>query len=259
MTPPPAAPVAPPPVAPEVPAPVEEAGPEVVFVDDSSAQFELSRRVQLVQTGWMVNGEVVCGNHTGADLILPENRIVDDQEFTPAEYFRLKVRGRRGHIDVLSSEDLLVDGDFADVGARFDNLDECTLEVIRRDDAGEEDFTVPLVVVKDRTLPDPRARLLVLDYEDPLAAALVTRGLPTKSPRTLTLGDVTVTFLDTGEGEVVLSGYLDTYRGPEGFRSFFVQRGDARFRTAPEDGSDIHLAAGDRLVIASAVYVLRAE
>src|SRR5690606_16894041 len=87
----------PPPTEPEAPvAPAPTGAPgEVVFVDDEAAQFELGRRMQLVQTGWMVNGEVVCGNHRGADLVLPENRIRPDQTLVPRDYFRLKVRGRR--------------------------------------------------------------------------------------------------------------------------------------------------------------------
>ena len=61
------------------------------------------------------------------------------------------------------------------------------MDIIRRDEEGEEDFAIRLQIVQqDRKLPDPRARLVVsLDYEDPLAAALVTRGLPLNQPRTL--------------------------------------------------------------------------
>ncbi len=238
----------------------EEESPwgQVVFVDDDDAQFELARRVQLVQTGWMVNGEVVCGNHTKAQLILPENRIVEDQVFTPCDYFLLKVRGRRGHVQVLSLDEVLIDTSIPGE-ERYEHLDEITIEVIRRDEDGEEDFSVPLVIVVDKKLPDPRARLLLLDYEDPLAAALVTRGLPARSQRRIDFHGLQATFYDTGEGVVVISDYLSTYRISDGYRPFFVQRGGARFRTAPEDGSDIELEIGDRIVVDGAVYVLRGE
>ena len=70
-------------VASESPAPerVASDGRSVVATDDSDARFELARPMHLVLVGWMVNGEVVCGNHTGADLVIPENRVHRGQTF----------------------------------------------------------------------------------------------------------------------------------------------------------------------------------
>ncbi|MBN2800212.1 MAG: hypothetical protein JXX28_13820 [Deltaproteobacteria bacterium] len=230
--------------------------PQVVFVDDADARFEVSRRVQLVQMGWMLNGEATCGNHTGADLVLPENRIDPDQVFSVTDYFTLKVRGRKGQLTVTAPDEMVVDGELAEPRA-YDQLDKLNFEIIRRDEDGEEDFTVPFIITRDATLPDPRASLILLDHEDPLAAALMTRGLPARSPRTLSFTGFDFTLLDTGEGDVVLSDYLASYRKADGFESFFIQQDGERFRTAPEDGGEVVLHLGDRLVIGHSVFILK--
>jgi hypothetical protein len=230
----------------------------VVCTDDSAAQFELARPMHVIQAGWMVNGEVVCGNHTSADLILPENRVRADQPFTPVEYFRLQVRGKRGLLTILAPSEVLVDENDP-LETEYADPELHTIDVIRRDDRGEEDFAIRLQVREDRRLPDPRARLVAIDWLDPLAAALVTRGLPRSTPRTLTLGEITATFLFDGE-KVKVSDYLATYRKPDGgFGKFFVQRGEGRFKTAPEDGGEFEVRTGDHLVFGNALYVLREE
>ncbi|MBT3221703.1 MAG: hypothetical protein HN348_21710, partial [Proteobacteria bacterium] len=229
----------------------------VVAIDDDDAQFELGREAQLVQVGWMVNGTVVCGNHTKADLILPENRLVEGQEFLAMDYFLLQVRGRRGFVEILEHTEVLVDGDEPEED-RFDQIRDFEIEVIRRDDRGEEDFNIRLDITEDRSLPDPRARLVRIDNEDPLVAALITKGLPKGAERVIRCGKMEITLFYDGDG-VTISNYLDTYRHGEGFKPFFVQRGKKRFKTAPEDGVDIELQVGDRLVIGNAVYLLKEE
>ncbi|MEZ4321233.1 MAG: hypothetical protein R3F61_27405 [Myxococcota bacterium] len=234
----------------------EARGPgEVVYTDDSEAQFELGRPLHIVQSGWTVRGKVVAGNHTGADLVIPENRIVEGQTFEPADYFALKVRGRKGQLDVLRPRELLVNEDDPREET-YTDLSALTIDVIRRDDQGEEDFVVRLLVTEDRSLPDPRARFVALDYEDPLAAALVTKGLGIGQPRTLSLGDVEMTLTWSGEA-LTISDYLASYAGPDGFRPFFVQQDGKRFVTAPEDGSDIVLVSGDRIVVGTSVFLVR--
>lgn len=227
----------------------------VVCTDDDEAQFELGRPLHIVQAGWTVKGEVVAGNHTDADLIIPENRIVAGQRFPVRNYFSMKVRGRRGHLDILAPSEMLIDE--ADPSQdRYEHLADITIDVVRRDDEGEEDFVVRLLVSEDRSLPDPRARFVALDYEDPLAAALVTRGLGVDQPRELMLGGVTMTLTWNGK-QVTISDYLATYRTSEGFAPFFVQHGNQRFVTAPENGDPIGLAPGDRFVVGTSVYLVR--
>ncbi|MFT6157794.1 MAG: hypothetical protein ACJA00_000360 [Myxococcota bacterium] len=229
---------------------LEEAG-EVVAVSDSNAQFELSRRMQVVQVGWMVKGQFTAGNHTGADLIIPENRIEDDQTFSPTDYFLLSVRGRKASMTIHQASEVVVDGDPAADG----ELDPTgkAIDIIRRDDLGDEDFVVRIALAHDKRLPDPRARLLGIDVADPLAAALFTRGLPAGTERKLALGSLTVTAVHDGD-EVVLSNYLPSYKLGDGFRPFFVQRGEDKYKTAPEDGVDIRLSIGDRLVVDASVF-----
>jgi len=249
--------------APEPPAPPEAApahtGPTVVCVNDNEAQFELGRPVHFVLSGWMINGTVTLGNHTGADLVLPENRVVEDQSFERTDYFRLKVRGRRGSLHILSQSEVLIDEDDA-AESEYAKPADHVIDVIRRDEAGEEDFAVRMELLADPKLPDPRARFLALDFEDPLAAALLTRGLPRGQGRRITLGDGMQLTLTLRGDTVTVGDYLGTYRRPDGgYHPFFVQHGESRFTTAPEDGSEFEIGAGDRLVIGHGVYVLLAE
>jgi len=229
----------------------------VVFTDDTAAKFELGRPMHLILAGWSVNGEVVCGNHDGANLIVPENRIVETQTFRSIDYFRLRVRGRRGELVILDPSEVLIDEAvpqlevYADPGSHV-------IDIIRRDERGEADFAVRLRVVEDRSLPDPRARFVALDFDDPLAAALVTRGLPLGTARQLQVGGLEFDLLFEN-GRVVVSNYLASYRRADGFYPFFVQQHGARFKTAPEDGSPFELVNGDRMVIGNSVYVLRQE
>ncbi|MCA9490908.1 MAG: hypothetical protein KC621_13360, partial [Myxococcales bacterium] len=228
----------------------------VVFTDDAEAQFELGRPLHLVLVGWTVNGEVSCGNHTDCELVLPENRIQPDQTFEARTYFRLKVRGRKGHLEVTAPSEVRVD-DGAPAEA-YDDPEAHLVDIVRRDDTGEEDFTVRIQVQQDRRLPDPRARLVALVNDDPLAAALVTRGIPKGAPRTIDIDGISLTFLFDGE-RITISEYLETYRRGDAFHPFFVQRGDSRYTTAPEDGTPFDLSVGDRLVVGYCVYELRAE
>jgi hypothetical protein len=230
---------------------------EVVFVEDQQAQFELGRQAQLVHVGWMIAGAMICGNHTHAHLMLPENRITSDQVLEPRDYFLVKVRGRRGLVEVLSPSEVLVGGK-APTEQVYTELDSLQLDLIRRDEAGEEDFTVSLSIRVDKSLPNPRARLLAIDTDDLLAAALLTRGLPVRAPRRVELDGMQLTCQYDGE-RVTVSDYLEGYRDGGSFRPFFVQRGGQRFQTAPEDGASFVLEPGDRLVIGASVYVFRVD
>ncbi len=263
----------PPPPPPEEPATELDSGPialspvarsvlpvsrQVVYTSDSDAQFELGRPMHLVLAGWMVNGDAVCGNHTGADLILPENRILPDQTFEAVDYFKISVRGRRGSLEILAPRELLVDQDDPSKPV-YDEIESRVIDIIRRDERGDEDFGIRLTVREDRRLPDPRARFVAIDAVDPLTAALVTKGLPRATPRVLKLGGITATFL-YDQGVVRVSDYLADYRRPDGtFAKFFEQRGEGRFKTAPEDGSPFELRHGDQIVIGGAIYLLREE
>jgi hypothetical protein len=262
---PPPVPVAPPPVAaaPPVAAPpvatADEPGGfgDVVVVDEAEAQFELGRKCQIVQVGWAVNGTVVCGNHKTADLQIPETRIEAGQTFAARDYFALKIRGRRGVLEIVDAAEVLIDGASPTVTV-YDEPEKVAIDVIRRDDEGFEDFSVRLQIREDRALPDPRARLIAIDPGEPLAAALFTRGLPTRQPRTLDLGGIVASFMYDGEA-VAISDYLGTYLQDSGFQPFFVQHGGERFQTAPEDGAAIQVRSGDRLVIGNRVFVVKSS
>lgn len=231
---------------------------EVAMVDDGDSQFELGRKAQLRLVGWSVSGEVVCGNHTGADIVLPENRIEAGQIFDPRNYFRLKVRGKRAKLSPLDPEEFQVDGASPEEET-YAAVEDHRFEVLRRDEDGDEDFRIALRLEHDAALPDPRARLLSLDHDEPMVGALFTMGLPLRSDRRLTVGELDVVLHFDGE-VVTLSEHLATYRRADGsFLPFFHQPEGGSFRTVPEDGSSVRIAPGDRVLVGHAVYQFRVE
>ena len=230
--------------------------PVVVSVDEASARFELARPLHLVASGWMMAGRFVLGNHTGADGVLPENRHTRDQTFAHKDYLAITVKGKKVHADVLAQDEVLVD-EKATTGP-VEDVSNQTFDVIRRDEDGQEDFSVRLTVETDKALPDPRARLLRVDVQDALAAALLTTGFPKGISRRVHLGGIG--FEGRWDGaKLTVSNYIDSYRRGDTFHPFFVANGGSRFRTAPEDGEAFTLAAGDRLVIGTTVIDVRTE
>ena len=99
---------------------------------------------------------------------------------------------------MLAPSEVLVGGEVATEQV-YTDLDGLQLEIIRRDEAGEEDFTVSLSIQTDRSLPNPRARLLAIDTDDLLAAALLARGLPVRAPRRVELDGLELTCQYDGE------------------------------------------------------------
>jgi hypothetical protein len=224
----------------------------VAAIDDGDARFELSRPGRLVLEGWTFNGTASCGNHYGADLVIPESRVEPGQTFSARTYFDVFVRGRKSRLDVHDTEEVRVAGG---VTQHVEPLDGHVIEVIRRDDVGDEDFTVNLSLADDPSLPDPRARLLRVVAGSSLVDALFTLGFPLRAPRGVTLGGGKLAVTGAlADGALTLSGYLDSYRTADGYLPFFVQSAGGRFQTAPEDGSPIRLVAGDRLIVDRAVY-----
>ncbi len=228
----------------------------VLFVDEETWQLELARPARLVQLGWMVSGTVTLSNHRGSPIAIPEARAEPHQRFLRQDYLSLKVRGRRGQVALLNPSEarVLVGGEEVEGSS---DLDQTTLAIIRRDIDGEEDFSVVLRVQALADLPDPRARLLSIDLEDPLTAALFVKGLPQKVPRTLQLGEVRMS-LTWNQDQLTVSDYLETYRRADGtYVPFFVSRKGEAFKTAPEGGDPLGLKAGDRLLCGNELHEVR--
>lgn len=229
---------------------------EVVAVEEREWQFELSRPARLVLVGWMVSGEVTVGNHRGCAVVVPEVCAYPEQAFMTLTYARLRVRGRKGRVELLQPGEatLTVGGAPAEAS---DTLDDLALAVIRRDEHLDPDFEVRLGLADDPSLPDPRARLLRVDPAERLALGLFTLGLPLRDNRRVNLGEIAVSVRWDGEA-AVLSDYLEGYRRPEGgYRPFFVRTQGSAFHTVPEDGSPVRLAPGDAVIAGIAVYELR--
>jgi hypothetical protein len=235
---------------PRVPRPATD---EVVAVDEGGWQLALSRPGRLQQLGWMVSGRVLVGNHRAAHVVIPENRTASDQRFEPRDYFRMNVRGGRGTVQRLDERDARAFVGDLNVES-INDLANLRLEISRRDDLGDEDFVVHAALRREAWLPDPRAQLLALDLEDRLVAALFTRGFPLRAAIPVRLGpiDCIATY---DAGRLLISDYLDAYAYPDGsFQPFFHRSGEARFRTAPEDGSGFELRDGDMLIAGRSVY-----
>ncbi len=250
--------------APVVPQALQDALPPVqssdqipvVFVDEGTWQVELARPGRLVQLGWMVSGTVTLSNHRGSPIAIPEARSEPGQTFLRQDYLSLKVRGRKGQAVLLNPSEcrLLVDDEEV---ADSKDLDGARIEVLRRDVDGEEDFAVGLSVRSQSGLPDPRARLLAIDLEDALTAALFVKGMPRKVPRTLQLGRVRLT-VTWSASQLSITDYLGTYRKPDGsYEPFFIARGGGGFQTAPEAGDPIVLEPGDQLLCGNELHEVR--
>ena len=237
-------------------APPRPAHDEVVAVDEAGWQMALSRPGRLQQLGWMVSGRLVVGNHRAAQIVVPENRTHPQQSFEPRDYYEISVRGRRGNVAVKDPVDarLSVGGDAIQSTA---DLAGAVLEVVRRDEQGEEDFIVSATLRREAWLPDPRAQLLSLDLDDRLVAALFTRGFPLRGRASVRLGPIDC-IVAYDHSKLVVSDYLDAYAYPDGtFQPFFWRSGSGRFRTVPEDGSVFELENGDMLIAGRSVYVFQ--
>ncbi|MFH1468803.1 MAG: hypothetical protein ABIO70_30725 [Pseudomonadota bacterium] len=226
---------------------------DVMAVDESGWQLSLSRPARLQLIGWMVSGKVGLGNHAGAEVVVPENRTHPQQTFVPQDYARLNLRGRRARIERVAGADarLLVDEQPVEA---TDEAFAAALELPRRDELGEEDFVVRLVLSTEPWLPDPRAALLGVELEERMVAAMFTRGLPLRAPTPIRLGPVDCIAQFDGQ-RLRISDYLDSYAFGDGrYQPFFWRRGPGRFLTVPEDGAPIDLENGDMLIAGRAVY-----
>ncbi len=231
--------------------PILDARPWVVREDDW--QIELSRPARLVVEGWMVTGDITVTNHHRPGVALPENQSRPEQRFAPQEYFQIRVRGDRAEIHTLGAMDarLSVDGeDLLGTAA----TDRARMLVLRRDDLGRPDFEIGLRLVVDGELPDPRAQLLAFIDPPRVVRAMFTLGLPLRDEREITLGPVQLEAHFDGE-RLTLRDYLDSYRlGPGRYHPFFVRREGDGWITVPEDGEDVVLEPGDRLMAGATVY-----
>lgn len=247
--------VEPPPALPAVPLLQEEDARDadpVRAVEEAQWKLELTRPGRLVQVGWMVSGEVIVGNHDGAQVIVPEVRAFPEQAFMTLDYFRLYVRGKKGTAALLQEgEARIVQG--GREHAAIDELDGAVLEVVRRDANLEPDFDVMLRVQRDASLPDPRARLLTVDTSDRLVRALFTLGFPMRADRRLRIGPVRATFRFDG-ALLRITDYLESYRAADGFLPFFVREGDRPWQTFPEDGARVELNPGDQVIAGNVVW-----
>jgi hypothetical protein len=233
---------------------VEGADPAepVLAVEEARWKLELARPARLLQVGWMVSGEVVVGNHTGAQVVVPEVRAFKEQAFLTLDYFRLSTRGRKGNVQLLQEGEASLRVKGADV-ASTDDLGGAELTIVRRDANLEPDFDVVLRLEADDTLPDPRARLIAIDTSDRLVTALFTLGFPLRADRRIALGRIVATFRYDG-AELRMSDYLSTYKSGGAFLPLFHRSGDRPWQTLPEDGARVHLRPGDGLIVGNAVY-----
>jgi hypothetical protein len=224
----------------------------VRVVNEEDWQLDLARPARLRQVGWAVSGEEVVGNHEACAVAIPENRCEPDQRFDPIDYFRLKVRGARGNATLVGRGEarLLASGTEQD---EVKDLKDVVFEVIRRDVDGEEDFVVRLSIQADLSLPDPRARLLAVDFSDRMAEALFTIGMPLNAERAVKLGPIHANARFDGTS-IELSGYLESYRKGGRFETFLVSHSGGPFQTAPEDGRPFAIAPGDLVVAGNGAW-----
>jgi hypothetical protein len=230
------------------------AGGDISSRAEADATFELGQHLRLEHIGWSVRGDVTCGNHAEADLILPEHQVEQGQRFVRRNYFSLTGQGAGMQLHIHSPNELLIDGEDPAHEIYTDLLDRAIF-VIRRDANGDEDFAIELCLTSESRLPDPDAMLFAIDTEAGFAGALFGYGIPDGSKRSVALNDMTLTL--SADGDVVhLSDYLESYQNGIDPETFYVQQDDQPFVEAPRDGRDLTLQPGDRLLIGTSVYEL---
>ena len=229
-------------------------GGNVVSVAAADTRFELGQHLRLEHIGWSIQGDVTCGNHSEADLIIPEHQVEQGQRFVRRNYFTLTGQGDRTQLNIHSSNELLIDGEDPTQETYSDLLDRAVF-VIRRDENGDEDFAIELCLAKEDGLPDPRALLFAINTEAGFAGALFGHGLPDGAKRTISLSGLSLTLSADGDC-AQLSNYLDSYRDGEHFKTFMVQQDEQPFTRAPRDGRPLTLQPGDRLLIGVSIYEL---
>lgn len=234
----------------------EPADAGVIEVDEDAWQLQMARPARFHLRGFVVSGEVRVGNHRGAQVILPESRSSPKQLFSPRDYFRLVVRGKKASVELLDPAEASLIGPQGEV-MQAESAQGHLLEVIRRAPSGEEDFRISLALQSQSGLPDPRAQLLGLIEPDGMVEALFTHGVPLRQHHSVRIGLLEARAWFDG-ASVVLDHYLDSYRTEKGgYRTFLVQTAGQPWRTAPEDGSPLQLSPGDRFIFGTSMYELR--
>ncbi|MFT5584955.1 MAG: hypothetical protein ACI9VR_002543 [Cognaticolwellia sp.] len=225
----------------------------VAIVDEDEIQLQLARPARLLHIGWALSGEVTIGNHYGCDVVVPENRMEAHQVFEEQTYCSLRIRGHRGKIELLSEYQARLSQNGESI-SKGKGLDDVLIEIIRRDEDGDEDFAVLLALDPTTEVPDPRGRLLAIDLSDRIVASLFTQGLPLGTDHRVRMGPIVATLHFDGSGAKMMD-YLESYQlGPGRFAPFFLRKAGQRFQTVPEDGRPIQLEPGDELMAGVAVY-----
>ena len=226
----------------------------VVAVAAAGTRFEQSQHLRLEHIGWSVRGNVTCGNHRDADLIVPEHQVQQGQRFVCRNYFSLTGQGANTQLHIHSPSELLIDGEdptqdtYSDLGDR-------AIFVIRRDENGDEDFAIELCLVEEAGLPDGAAMMLAVNTEAAVAGALFGHGIPEGSKRTLSLGAFTLTVAADGDC-AHLSDYLRLDQDGATANTIRIQQDEQPFVEAPRDGRPLTLQPGDRIMLGSRIYEL---
>ena len=225
----------------------------VAIVDEDEIQHQLASPARLVHIGWALSGEVTIGNHYGCDVVVPESQVQEGQLFEEQTYCSLRIRGHRGKIELLSEDQARLSRNGEPI-SKAKGLDQVLIEIIRRDEDGDEDFAVRLELDPKTEVPDPRGRLLAIDLSNRIVASLFTQGLPSGTKHRMRLGPIVATLHFDGAGAKVMN-YLESYQLASGaFATFFLRKPGQVFQTLPQDGRPIQLQPGDELMAGVAVY-----
>ncbi len=225
----------------------------VAIVDEDEIQHQLASPARLVHIGWALSGEVTIGNHHGCDVVVPENQVQAGQLFEEQTYCSLRVRGQRGNIELLSADQARLSRHGESI-SKAKGLDEVLIEIIRRDEDGDEDFAVQLELEPKTEVPDPRGRLLAIDLSNRIVASLFTQGLPLGTKHRMRLGPIVATLHFDGVGAKIMN-YLESYQLDSGlFAPFFQRKPGQSFQTLPQDGRPIQIQPGDELMAGVGVY-----
>ncbi len=106
-------------------------------------------------------------------------------------------------------------------------------------------------------LPNPRAKLLVIDTQDPMVKAMLTQGVSSTRAIALHMGPVRGR-CRVSDSKLVIEDYHETRQDNHGsLIPFYVSRDGSGFLAIEENGAPLLLNDLDRILVGDALYVVR--
>ena len=126
----------------------------VVVLQEQDWKDSLQSNYRIQVLGWILNGELKVGNHSAADICIPENQFQSDQQFKQQDYLQFNINHQKGTITLHDSPDIRL----LETG---DELEDYRIAIFRKSNHSSKGFHISLNMVKQQSIPS--SMLLHLD------------------------------------------------------------------------------------------------